>query len=236
MSILTIRNLTKRFGGVVAVDDVSFKVREGTILGLIGPNGAGKTTLINLVTGMERPDAGQVFFKDKNVTGMEPHEIGRLGMSRTFQISRVFRGMTVLENLCVPRLWRGESLSSIKKKADEALKFFDLAHLKNELAGNLSGGQQKLCEMARISMMDLNLYLLDEPFVGVHVVIKKKILDSIVSLNKMGKTFIIISHDIPDIMNTCDRVIVLNSGRLIADGRPEEIRDNQPVIEAYLGV
>jgi branched-chain amino acid transport system ATP-binding protein len=234
--MLNINDLTKNFGGVVAVDNVSLEVRKGTILGLIGPNGAGKTTLINLITGMEKADAGQVFFKHKKVTNMKPHEIARLGMGRTFQISRVFRGMSVLENLCVPRLWRYENLDSIEKKADEVLKFFDLAHLKDELAGNLSGGQQKLCEMARISMMDPDLYLLDEPFVGVHIVIKTKILDSIVSLNKMGKTFVIISHDIPDIMNTCDRVVVLSSGTLIADGDPEEVRHNQTVIEAYLGV
>jgi branched-chain amino acid transport system ATP-binding protein len=236
MKMLRIRNITKHFGGVAAVDDFSYRVERGVILGLIGPNGAGKSTLINLISGLEKSDSGEILFKGENITNKRPYEIAHRGIGRTFQITRVFQGLSVLQNVCVPRLWRAEGLKGIKEEALEVLRFFDLVHMKDEMASNLSGGQQKLLELARISVMDPELLLLDEPFYGIHPKIKKEILDRVVSLNEMGKTFAIISHDVPSIMTICRNIVVMSSGRLIAEGPPEKICSDQSVIEAYLGV
>ncbi len=236
-NMLQIKNLTKRFGGVVAVNNFSLNVKEGIILGLIGPNGAGKTTVINLITGMLSADAGEIFLKDKRIDGLKPHDIAQLGIGRTFQVTRVFRWITVLDNVCVARLWQPGNLSALKERAVELLKFFDLVHLKDEIAGNLSGGQQKLLDIARVSMLDPELFLLDEPFFGVHPVLKKKIIDSVkIMSKKMNKTFVIVSHDIPSIMGTCNKITVMNEGKLIAEGAPHVIRDDERVLEAYLGV
>lgn len=236
--MLNVKNLKKHFGGVKAVDGVSLELEKGKIIGLIGPNGSGKTTIVNLITGMLRPDAGEIYFKNKRIDGLKPHEISQMGIGRTWQIFRVFAGITTLKNLFIPRVWRREEkLTDIEKSCIEALKSFDLYHMKDELGGSLSGGQQKLLDLARVSMLDPSLFLLDEPFYGIHPKIKGKIKDSIRTMNKEeDKTFIVISHDIPSIMEICERIVVLVSGKFIASGPPKEVRKNEKVIEAYLGL
>jgi ABC-type branched-subunit amino acid transport system ATPase component len=234
--VLEISNLTKRFGGVIAVNNISLQVEQGTILGLIGPNGAGKTTLMNAITGIYKPDSGSIHFKKERIDGRPIHDIVRKGIGRTFQITELFKNLTVMQNMLVPATWQIRKLHKPIAKGEELLEFFELTHMKHELAKNLSGGQQKLLDLAVISMLDPELLLLDEPFFGVHPVLKKKILDKVkVMHEEMGKTFVIISHDIATVMYCCQSVVVMSTGEIIATGTPSEIQNNERVIEAYLG-
>lgn len=236
MEFLEVHNLTKRFGGVAAVQNISFCVKKAEILGLIGPNGAGKTTLINLICGSLKRDAGKIYFKGEAIEGLSPYKIAQRRIGRTFQITKVFRKMTTLENMMVPATWLSGKFQDFVERAFKFLEFFELMDLKDELAGNLSGGQQKLLELARASMMDPELLLLDEPFHGVHPTLKDKIIGYIKSTNKsLGKTFIVSSHDIPSIMGLCERLIVMNAGYVIATGAPKDIRRDEKVHEVYLG-
>lgn len=232
---LEIRNLAKRFGGVVAVRDFSLKMDERTILGIIGPNGSGKTTLLNLVNGFLKADEGEIFYKGRYINNLSPHEIARMGVGRTFQITRIFRNLTVLEHLLAP--WSTKKLSDLRKRALELTEFLDLTRVRDEKCKNLSGGQQRVLQFAAALMSDPELLLMDEPFYGIAPPLKRKICDSIQTLaNKEGKNFIIISHDVPSIMNICERVIAMSSGELIADSPPRKIRRDKRVIESYLGM
>jgi branched-chain amino acid transport system ATP-binding protein len=248
--VLKVVELVKDFGGLRAVDACSLEVRGGTITGLIGPNGAGKTTLFNLVTGFLRPDAGQVLFRGEDITGLAPHLVFRRGLARTFQIPREHRLMTVLENLMlVPLGQLGERFwntwfrpgavraqeEAIKKRALEVLDFVELSHLKDEYAGNLSGGQRKLLELARVLMTEPVLVLLDEPGAGVNPTLMRKLAAKIEELQARGITFLIIEHDMDLVMRLCSPVIVMSEGRKLAEGPPEEIRRDPRVLEAYLG-
>lgn len=234
--MLKIINLTKRFGGIVAVNNVSLKIAKGTIMGLIGPNGAGKTTLMNLISGLIKPDSGKILLKNKNLTKMEPHQIAQLGISRTFQLTRVFNEMTVLENLIGIAYTRFKDLDFIIKKSMALLELLELTRLKDEFAVNLSGGQQKLLEIGRACVTDPELLLLDEPFVGVHPKLKMVMIKFIQHLKKeKGVTILLISHDMKTVVELCDEVVAMNEGRLIARGSPKEIQKNKEVIEAYLG-
>lgn len=236
VGMLEISNLTMRFGGLIAVNNLTLNVEEKSVVGLIGPNGAGKTTLINLVSGIFRGEGG-IFFKGERIDGMKPHAIARKGIGRTFQIPKGFGAMTCLENTIVPGLGIYKDRSEIVSRGRELLKFFLLDQVSNELAANLSGGQKKLLDMARVMMLNPDLILLDEPFHGVHPELKNKIVENVLQLNKdQGKTFLVVSHDIPEIMKLAKRLVVMNAGTLIADGRTEEVRRNERVIEAYLGV
>lgn len=249
---LEVEQLRKEFGGITAVDDVSFDVEEGTLTGLIGPNGAGKSTTFNLITGMLDPDEGTVRFNGEDITGLEPHEIANRGLARTFQIARELEEMTVLENMMLaPKgqvgesLWR--SIMPITREAVrdqeteqlervwEVLDFFEIDHLADEYAGNLSGGQRKLLEMARALLTDPDVLLLDEPFAGVNPTLEKRLLEHIHELRERGYTFLIVEHDMDLIMNNCERVIVMHQGRILEDGTPAEIKESEEVIEAYLG-
>jgi ABC-type branched-subunit amino acid transport system ATPase component len=238
MPLLDVKNVRKHFGGINALDECSLDLKEGEILGLIGPNGSGKTTLFNVLTGIHKADSGQVYYKQKRVDGLKPHEIARLGIGRTFQVVRVFRKMTLSENMITAGLHsplRSDSKGR-EQRAIELLNYVGLADLKEQYAMNLSYGQMKLLEFAMVLMFDPQLILLDEPASGVNPVMIRKMMDYIEDLNSRAqKTFIVIEHNIRMIMNLCDRIVVLNAGKNIADGTPQEIKGNKAVVDAYLG-
>ena len=231
---LEARDLRKAFGGVRAVDGCSFAVPRGKISGLIGPNGSGKTTTFNLLTGLATPDGGEVLYRGENLAGLRPYQIFRKGVTRTFQVTRIFREMTVLENMLsvtgldVPdRVARG--------RAEELIAFVNLTHLRAEYGGRLSYGQQKLLEFARALMTDPDLILLDEPAAGVNRTLLQHLLDHIHRLQGQGKTIVIVEHDMNVIMNHCERIFVMDYGVKIAEGPPVEIQRDERVVEAYFG-
>ncbi|MFQ5711929.1 MAG: ABC transporter ATP-binding protein [Candidatus Geothermarchaeales archaeon] len=235
MTLLSIRSATKRFGGVVAVNQCSLDVEKGEILGLIGPNGAGKTTLLNAINGIYKLDEGEITFRGETISGLSPHEVASKGIGRCFQTVRIFRQLTLLENMTVPIIRIPNIRREDFQRSLELLRFVGLLDLKDKLALELSGGQQRLLEFAKSLVADPGVVLMDEPLAGVHPVLKKKLMDYILALNKEGRTFIVVSHDIPSIMYLCGRIVVMNVGQIIAEGRPEEIRRDERVIEAYLG-
>jgi len=236
---LKIRNVVKKFGALVAVNNVSLDVNENSLLGIIGPNGAGKTTLFNIITGVYPPDGGAVFLNGDNITSLKPHEIVEKGLGRTFQIPRIFFDMTVLENMLVPiiniKISRNKERKELEEKALEILNKVRLVRLKDMYGEGLSGGQQKLLEFARVLMLDPKVILLDEPFAGVDPVIKEQIKEMIIKRHSEGTTLVMISHDIPSIMEVCEEVAVLSAGKLIVRGKPKEVARDKRVIEAYLG-
>ena len=234
-NLLEIVNLNKSFGGLHAVQNTSFQVKKGEILGLIGPNGAGKTTIFNLISGLLKPDSGIIKFRGKRISSLPAHSIFLAGIGRTFQIVQIFQKMTVQENLRVAGYSRLKSIRQINEQAHEILKFLKLEHLKEEYAGKISGGQQKLLEFGRVLMFNPELFLLDEPFVGVHPEIREQIHELIEKVHLMGKTFFIISHDMKSIFTMSNRLIVLSSGTKIAEGNPAMIKNDERVLEAYLG-
>lgn len=249
--ILDVRDLTRAFGGLRAVDGASLSVERGAITALIGPNGAGKTTLFNLVTGFMRADRGEVRFDGRPVSRCSPHTIARLGMMRTFQITKALAAMTVLDNVMLaarnqpgeqllglvgrPLGWRAREAEN-RERALAILERFHLRGHANEYAGTLSGGQRKLLELARLLMADPLLVLLDEPLEGVNPVLGRQILAHMHELRRQrGMTFFFIEHDMEAVMNNADVVIVMAQGRVIATGPPADVRRNQAVIDAYLG-
>lgn len=233
-SILDIRDLRKVFGGVHAVDGCSFAVPRGQISGLIGPNGSGKTTTFNLLTGLAAPDSGQVIYQGEDIAGRRPYEIFRRGITRTFQITRIFREMTVLENmLSVTGLRVPDRVA--RARAEELIAFVNLSGLRAEYGGRLSYGQQKLLEFARALMTDPDLILLDEPAAGINRTLLQQLLDHIHRLQAQGKTILIVEHDMNVIMNHCERIFVLDGGVKIAEGPPAEIQRNERVVDAYFG-
>jgi branched-chain amino acid transport system ATP-binding protein len=249
--MIKVENLHRHFGGFHAVDGASLEIREGSITGLVGPNGAGKTTLFNMIAGVLPPTSGRVTMAGEDITGMSPHELFHKGLLRTFQIAHEFSSMTVRENLMmVPGSQSGETLwntwfgrkriadeeRALQAKADEVLEFLTVDHLRDEKAGNLSGGQKKLLELGRTMMVDARIVFLDEVGAGVNRTLLNTIGDAIVRLNKeRGYTFCMIEHDMEFIGRLCDPVIVMAEGKVLAEGTIDEIKANEQVIEAYLG-
>jgi ABC-type branched-subunit amino acid transport system ATPase component len=250
-ALLEIENLTKSFGGVHAVRECSFSVPEGEVVGLIGPNGAGKSTVVDLVSGFGRPDSGSIRFAGEQLMGKRPDVISRLGLIRTFQTPREWRNLTVMDNLMLARrrfdresIWRSTAHARRLRREEDAdrvavrgiLDRFGLAELKNDLAVRLSGGQKRLLEFARIAAAEPRLIILDEPMGGVNPVLGARIGDAVRHFAEEGRTVIVVEHNLPFIERTCDQVVVMDLGEVIAQGPFSGLRGNPRVIEAYLGM
>ena len=249
--MITVDGVTMAFGGLKAVNNASLTIEKGSITGLVGPNGAGKTTLFNVIAGLYRPTSGQVTLEGRDITGLKPHELFHQGVLRTFQIAHEFSSLTVLENLMmVPDKQTGEQVwqtlinrkeiaaeeEKIRAKADEVIAFLGLERVRDELAGNLSGGQKKLLELGRTMMVDAKIVLLDEVGAGVNRTLLNDIGDAILRLNKeRGYTFCMIEHDMDFIGRMCDPVIVMAEGGVLMQGTIDEVKSDERVIEAYLG-
>jgi branched-chain amino acid transport system ATP-binding protein len=235
--LFNIAELRKYFGGLCAVNDVSFQLAKNQILGLIGPNGSGKTTLVNLISGILKPNSGSITLNGIELTHLSPWEIAKKGIGRTFQIPRIFNRMTVFQNLLVPgcAIDPGKSSKDLIKQALELLDLLKLSHLKDVHTKKLSGGQKKLVEIGRVCMLNPSIVILDEAFAGVHPQLAKQIQSFIRQQHLNGRAFIIISHDLNTIFSLSERIIVLNAGKIICDGKPEEVRRNESVRQAYLG-
>jgi branched-chain amino acid transport system ATP-binding protein len=234
---LKVTDLNKRFGGLHVLKDVNFEINGPELIGLIGPNGAGKTTLTNVLDGAIKPNSGTVYLNGERIDQYSPFQVARAGLGRTFQVTRAFRRMTVLENLMVPALAfdHGFSRRELENKAREVLNFLTIDHLTNEHAQSLSGGQQKLLELGRLLMLEADVIILDEPFAGVHPKLMEIIYRYIRRVNDEGKAIILISHQMDSIFSLCKRLLVLNYGDLIADGDPEAVKNDPVVKKAYLG-
>ena len=249
--MITVENLHKNFGGVRAVNGASLSVQPGSITGLIGPNGAGKTTLFNVIAGLYQPTSGKVLLDGADITSLKPHELFHKGVLRTFQLAHEFSTLTVRDNLMmVPPNQAGESLlntwfkpslvkaheEEIRSKADEVIRFLELEQVADEFAGNLSGGQKKLLELGRTMMVDAKIVFLDEVGAGVNRTLLRKIGDAIIKLNEeRNYTFCLIEHDMEFVARLCDPVICMAEGAVLTEGTIDEVKNNEQVIEAYLG-
>ena len=243
-NLLKVEGVTKAFGGLQALSGCSLSVEKGSIAGLIGPNGSGKTTLFNVITGYVKPDAGTVTFEDRDITSASPAQVFTLGVGRTFQITRIFPRITVLENMLVASqrqeswlrgLTRSKSSTHEVAVAMEWLDFVGIARLSALQAGALSFGQRKLLELAYVLVANPDVILLDEPAGGVNLTLINEIAEKIRTLNKDGKTFLIVEHNMEFVMQICDAVTVMHQGVDLVSGTPEEVRNNPDVLDAYLG-
>ena len=249
-NLISVKNLKKSFGGIKAVDVKELSFTEGELTSVIGPNGAGKTTFFDLISGFQNADSGDIFLKENNISNSQPYKIARMGMVRTFQLTKVFDRMTVMENL----LFSGSNVnndsflksifklnsqkvyeSSLKDKANEIMNDLNIGHMADSYARELSGGQKKLLELARAIINEPEILLLDEPLAGVNPKLAEDILTLIKKLSENGITIIMVEHNIEAVMKISERIVVLAEGSLIADGNPNEIRNDKNVIEAYLG-
>lgn len=250
MEYFQVTDISKDFDGIKALDRLSFELREGELTALIGPNGAGKTTLFNVITGFLKPDRGEIRLHNQRVSGLPPHKVARLGIGRTFQNIRLFPQMTVLENVMLALKYRtGERLLSAvmrsrkmlqeddnnRAKAEKLLTSVNLLDKRDALGDELSHGQRRLVEISRLLALDPELLLLDEPTAGLFPEMVEQTKKTIVGLKQSGKTVLFIEHNMNVVMEIAERVIVLNHGKLIADGTPKEIQENEAVITAYLG-
>lgn len=246
MIMLKVENLTKHFGGVKAVNNCSFEIEKGKVTALIGPNGSGKTTVFNLISGIIKPDQGKIYFNEKDITNFPVDKISNFGISRMFQSSRLFKNLTVKENLFLAidnedtKLWKNvfgvnKITEGKKEKVSEILKEFSILEIENRTASELSFGQKRLVELARTILNPHKLLIFDEPVAGVNPKIRQDIINLLLKLKKSGVTILLIEHDMVFTLGLADDIIVLDSGKIIASGKPNEIRNNKLVLEAYLG-
>lgn len=247
--ILVADGVSRRFGGLLAVNVDHMEIQRGTLTALIGPNGAGKSTFFNLVSGFDKPTTGTWTFNGHDISGMSAYRIARLGMVRTFQLTKALTRMTALENMMlgatgqlgerflpslVRPVWRAQN-KQIEARADVLLERFNLAHMRDKFAGTMSGGQRKLLEMARAMMVQPDLIMLDEPMAGVNPALTQSLLGHIQALRDEGTTIVLVEHDMDVIMSISDWIVCFAEGSVIAEGRPDDIRSNDAVVDAYLG-
>jgi branched-chain amino acid transport system ATP-binding protein len=235
MTLLKTIDICKHFGGVAAVDKVSLSVRSGEIMGLVGPNGSGKTTVLNMLSGFLRPESGEVWLADENVTTLSTVELAQRGLLRMFQMTRVFTRISCFDNLLVAGMAMGLAEAESSRRAGALLEELTLSHVQYLDAGSLSGGQRKLLEFGMCFMQPPRIALLDEPFAAVHPVMRETMADFIRRRHAQGQTFVLVSHDMPIIIDLCQRAICMNLGRVIAEGPTRAVLESTPVIEAYLG-
>jgi branched-chain amino acid transport system ATP-binding protein len=235
VSVLRLERLTKHFGGMAAVEDVSFSVEAGEVFGLIGPNGSGKTTLLNILSGFLPLEKGEVWLEDKAVTGMKPVGLARRGLGRMFQASRVFLRMSAVDNLVTAGLAMGLDQRESARRAGLLLEELTLSPVRYMNAGQLSGGQRKLLDFGMCFIQRPRIALLDEPFAAVHPVMRETMASFIRRHHAQGQTFLVVSHDMPIVVELCQRAACMNAGRLMAMGTPREVLQDRGVIEAYLG-
>lgn len=235
MNLLKTEGLSKHFGGVAAVDNAAFEVRQGEILGLIGPNGSGKTTALNMLSGFLPPDSGKVWLADEDVTGQSPVQLARRGLLRMFQVTRVFTRISTLDNLLTAGMAMGLSEAEAGIRAVRLLEELTLSHVQYLDAGQLSGGQRKLLEFGMCFIESPRIALLDEPFAAVHPVMRETMAGFIRRRHAEGQTFLLVSHDMPIVVDLCARAVCMNAGRVIAMGAIREVLEDRAVIEAYLG-
>ena len=248
--LLAVDDVVKTFGGLVAVDGATFDVERGSITGLIGPNGAGKSTLFDCITGVHAPDSGTISLGTEEIQGRSPTAVARRGVGRTFQTPKTFRGMTVRQNLAfaagdqtgeraLTSLVRPGTVAAeereVQERVDEILSFLELDHLVEEYGSALSGGQRKLLELGRVILMDPDIILLDEPIAGVNPSLTNDLLDRLEELNDRGRTILLIEHDMDVVMEHCDHVVVMHNGETLSSGPPGIVREDDRVVEAYLG-
>ncbi len=234
-NLLSIQNLSKSFGGNQAVDAVSFSIQEGSIMGLIGPNGSGKTTVLNMLSGILQADSGSIKLENRLLNGLKPSKLAKLGIMRMFQMTRVFNRISAFDNLLISGQALGLSFNDSVAKADQLMQELQLEHVKFLDAGELSGGQKKLLEFGMCFMRSPKLALLDEPFAAVHPKMRETMVNFIIEKNKIGHTFLIVSHDMPIVQQLCQECICMSTGKVIASGNTKSVLSSPEVIEAYLG-